>query len=572
MTATRAGWSEARRVWANPEEGQPAMTREAYYRRLWDYYSNQAFEVLDAYEQYRAVNKLTRNHRSIFNPANRIVKAYEGFLYGGILTANPDRLRLPEGVPLAVRLGEDTEPEIRDALDVLWLWSRWAQNQLLAVRYAAALGNCLVEVVDDLARRKVTFEVHYPGRVKRIELDPQGNVRGYTLEYRVNPTISQYAFTPEERGRLGEERAYTYRKDVTKQEIRYYRDGEPYDYVLDMRDGPNSVLPNPYGFVPAVWVGHFHMGGDYSEPVIWASLAKIDQLNETASLAYDQIAKIIKSPVILKTSSPIGAETVRVPERRPTSEQEDEVGRERIPFLRVPAGAELQAVPLELSQALEWLKAMQAELEDDHPELALFRRMRERAGDLTGPAVERMSRDVAALVYPAMQNYDQSFAALWKMGISIGSMRAHAGAWGPGSGLTAQQRVFLQIAPDAYDRGQLDFEVVPRPLFTPSKLEEWQATQAQVNAQIGKVESLGWSRAEAQRELGKTEEEIVRMRDERIDEQQASMEASMMAFDRGLVGMGGGDGGGGRGRGRADNGEADGGGGGRQGRRPQQGR
>jgi hypothetical protein len=539
--ATKAGWSEARRVYADPERlAEIGNPRLPYYRRLWDYYSNEAFADLDRYEQYRSVNRLARSHRSIFNPANRIVKAYEGFLYGGYLTADPEGLGLDESIPLAVILGKKTPPQLRQAIGQVWEWSKWFEGMLVMVRYGTGLGNALIEIEDDIEHQKVNLKVWFPGMVKAIDLDSQRNTKGYCLEYQMTRGPKGYLVVPGAPQAV-ETETFIYRKEVTQEYIATYKGEKLWDYVNDVEGGPYARYDNPYGFAPATWAGHLNLGGDYCEPVIWASLAKIDQLNETASLGYDQIAKIIKSPIAKISGSASGsgglveASKQLLAGKKPTSDLDGDTGREKLPYVNLPAGSDLKSIPLELGPALDWMKAMLDELEADHPEMALWRHLREHSGELSGVAIERMSQDVAALVYPAMQHYDDHMKRATQMAIAIGGFRARSGAWGTKSQLTEQQQAFLPYDLDSYKDKRLDFQLIPRRLIRVSKLEEWTAKETEVRTRAGMLE-LGYSKEEHLREMGKSEAEIAKMKEERQADAEEQAEAQLTAFDRGLSG------------------------------------
>src|SRR5690606_23731482 len=125
----------------------------------------------------------------------------------------------------------------------------------------------------------------WPGYVKEIELDYVGNVRRYVLEYRTH-----------EKRTDGTINSYLYRKEVDKETFRYFRDGQPYDQY-----GTGSVVPNRWGFVPAIWDRHRvgapgHVRG---RAAIDGTRQALIQLNSLFSHAFDFQRKVFFAPVMI---------------------------------------------------------------------------------------------------------------------------------------------------------------------------------------------------------------------------------------------------------------------------------
>ena len=472
----QAGYTAAWRVFEDPEQQNlnsqqqnAQYNRIAEYHLLWAYYSNSMFErtshqlgswltsnlspqeqnirFLHTWQAYKANYNLYRNIRMIYNPTRRLVDFYAGQIYPGVLSE--DGLELPDSIPMAVPFSEDTDPALKDAIGQFWQWSNWQSKKSVHVRYGAALGNVLIEVVDDVAHGKVTAEIVWPGFIFDLELNSAGDVQAYTIDYQV---------------RDDDGKPYQYRKEVDKTSFRYYKDGEPFDY-----DGNGAVIPNIYGFVPAVWIKHIDVGGDHGSPAIAGSFGKIDELNNLASHVHDQIHKVIGAPVVMWSQGAI-QNLYATQKRGPTSDfDEPAKDQESVLMLKGPADGRIDSLAgaLSLSDTLPYMKELTGEIENDHPELGFYRMLREMS-QVTGPAASRIAGDVSSRVAETQAAYDDKNISLFRMAVAIGGMRANSHAWGP---LNRQQQKFLPFNLTSYTRGDLDMTIMPRPLLTPTKLE-----------------------------------------------------------------------------------------------------
>jgi hypothetical protein len=116
----------------------------------------------------------------------------------------------------------------------------------LRPKMAAILGDCLTELVDDRDHGRVTPTLIWPGYVTDLELDLSGNIKRLAYEYPV--TIKG----GERFGQDIEGESYSFRKEIDQEAIRYHKNGRPHAYP----EIGAEVLPNIYGFVPAVWDRH----------------------------------------------------------------------------------------------------------------------------------------------------------------------------------------------------------------------------------------------------------------------------------------------------------------------------
>lgn len=469
-TATGAAIDAWRRTYADPSSlgRQSTITqRRADYALLWSYVTNEAYEDLAKWQSYKSRYGLYRQTRAIYNPVRRLVDFYAGAIYPGVLSE--DGSNLPEGVPLAIPLAQDVPDELRAAVAQIWQWSNWQAAKAVFVRYGAAAGNVLVEVIDSPERGKVSLRVLWPGLVENVELDSAGNVKAFQVAWDAYD---------EER-----QESYVYRKAIDQAEIRTYRGDDLYDY-----DGQGAVRTNPYGFVPAVWAKHSDIGGDFGAPAIDGSLGKIDELNSLASHVHDQVHKKIAAPALLPGVTRLNLATQT--KRGPTGTT-DEFGsgaagvlsdREDMMLIGAPAGADVKSLAgtLELDDTMPYLEKLLSEIEQDHPELTLYRELRAMS-QVTGPGAQRLLGDASARVWEAAAGYDRASISVFQMAVAIAGWRLKSGAW-RAAGVNRQREKFAGFDLDSYTKGDLDMAIMPRPLVNPTGQERWSEALSKATA------------------------------------------------------------------------------------------
>jgi hypothetical protein len=500
------------RVWADPSltTGQSAKDRAPFYARCFAYYSNDAYKNLMEWSVYKDKNWLYQLLRNLYNPYRRIVEFYVGEVYPGLLTV--DGSKFPEGVSSAIPLSEDTPEPLKKAIGQFWQWSNWQSGKDLTVRYGAMAGNVLVELIDDLGRRKVTTDIHWPSKVADLSLDPSGNLKFFALEY-ASPVLNAD-------GRWGGE-TYVYRKEVSNKTIKTFKDGEPFDYTLNQEDGPGAEVTHGYGFCPGVWYKHFDIGGVFGQPVMWATLGKIDEVNSLASMIHDQIGKIVNSPVAVMTEGAIAKLTEDAQRNKTASpstrEEIEQRKRDKVKLIHLPPGSHMETLPLEMGPAVEVLDHMLRELERDHPELAMYEQLQQMS-TVSGIAVTRLMGNVANLVYSAEAAYDTPSVSLFRMAVAMAGQRVKNGDWerlpdGTRVPLTEQHQAFASFDLESYAAGKLNFDIMPRPIIEVSQLEIWQADTAKAAALNAKAASPGLSvpTEVLQKEWGYDDKEIASM-------------------------------------------------------------
>jgi hypothetical protein len=537
--ALTAGVNEAKRVWDSPGKKVPAIgTRGPLFDAYWAYFSNTAFDVLDGYWQaYKAQNGLNRFHRSIINPWFRLSKFYVGAVYGaGGLSF--DGKPLPEGIRNAIPLAEDTAENILIGTSQLMRWSNWLVGKNLQVQNAAAVGCSCIEVVLDNARGHVMAEHHWPGHMKDMDNDGQGNIKSAVLEWDIIEKEPQAPPKVGEKRTDAKYRTYKFRKEMVGGDNGYiatFKDGQLWD-----PSGTGSGLQeNPWGFVPIVWVQHEDIGTGFGLPAGWAIQGKIDQINDMASLLFDQVQKIVKMPILLQSNKQMPQEitprNTQATNQQIMTEQDAQKGREEVPFIEVGMGGGAVLVPLDIAQGMETLAVMIEELEKDTPELSMWSQARQSGGDTTGEGMDRQMGDINGRYIPIMQTHDMATTKWLQMGMTMAGWAINAGLWGPRGRLTKDQLKFADFTLDSYKAGELDFDIVPRPLISPSELKAWQVKQTKALA-IQAMKDLGlFPDAMLLEEWGIPEDEVQGILDAATQQGQDKMELAMAAFDRGQV-------------------------------------
>lgn len=473
-TALRAGWIEARRVFADPAalagaEGAELGTREGVYLERWAQVTNAAFDDLSAWTQRISNYGLYERTRAYYNPAGRLAEFYASQVYPGFVPQGDGPA--PAGVREALPFAPGTSPELVAAVRQIAQWTNLQTLKDVLPYRGAALGDAgLLEIVDDVESGKVRWRLWWPGYVKKLELSPYGDVRGYTLEYQ----------SEDEDGKT-----FTFREEVDREEIRRFKDDRPYD-----PDGLGATYANPYSFVPACWVRHIDNGSPWGEPAM-RSWGKVELLDSFISRTMDYLKIRYKAPYGLAGAfDKLGVGTVDQKAQRDAAvagAATDEFGRvmgggdaDDVFLLELPEGT--TGVPLFGSidpwQSVNMIDRLIAEIENDNPELSAWTEIR-KMSQVSGVAIERALGDTQGRLYRAQATYDQQVVKALQMSVAIAGWRAGSKVWGP---LTEAQKKFLPFSLKSYDAGDLDLSLLPRPLAPPSADEVYASRSAKYDA------------------------------------------------------------------------------------------
>lgn len=408
----------ARRAWmsygvtsvdngVDPLQWDLAPVRMGRYAKYESYFNNSIYFDPKMLAQLMVNRpKIYKYTRGIHNPVNRDVALITSKVYGGAL----DMQGLIDGaIPI-----EQADETLRDGIRQVWKWSNWQTNKSVYVQTGTKLGDVLLKVVDDTARGRVRLEVLDPRKVLDLVTDDVGDITYAYIEYeRVDPET---------------ERTYTYGEEITLETFKTFKDGELHPYYTDASGKPVAEWNNEYGFVPMALCQHSATGLTWGQNGYHASLSKIDEINDQASILNDQIRKVI-NPIWAVT----GAQKADV---------NLDTDRETIPTLHLPAGASIQALvtQIDIAATSANIKELQAELEKDMPELALYR-LREQAS-VTAPGVKAAYSDAIGRIQEARGQYDGTLVKAQQMAIAIGGYRRYEG--------------FTAYSLESYENGDLE--------------------------------------------------------------------------------------------------------------------
>jgi hypothetical protein len=543
VTSMSAGWDAFWDRWTASPTRQDTFTLPATtYQLRWALYNNTVFENSHTWVDLQVRAGLYKNVKPTVNPITRLVNTYVATTYRGSLS--PDGKPFPDGSELAIPLPTDTPEALCIALGQLWQDSGFERLLRLIVLWTAALGDSLVEVVDDVKRGKVYFDIIWPAYVTDLKLDPQKNCQGYTVEYLIE----------------GKDHSkHVYKKVVGKTKTSTFRDGQPYGY-----NGMDPVIDNPWGFVPAYWFMHRDVGGSHGAPAYDGSLNKVLRLMSLASHLEDYAHKRFDAPKLIATDGnlelPLFKQVARVadpthsaPSRTPWDREQERLETRRaaqqasrsLSVIKAPVNTTVSDLvgSVSPSEVLELITAGITEIEKDHRMLGAFDLLRQMSNP-SGRLALTLLGDVNAEAMAAQSMYDPGIISLQKMALTIAGERANQATkvknpdgW---RRQTAAQKKFLPFGIHAYERGEQDF-TFPKRMITSvtdaEKAAEDAAAYATIQAGIDAglpmeivLDRQGWSQVQI---------EAVQVALDR-----AVLRASGLVSSEGAIGGGGGGAGG----------------------------
>jgi hypothetical protein len=458
----------------NPITAMQAVHWDDYESRIFRYnhnnyyYSNKAYKSIVSYAQrHRIVRGLYKHVRGIYNPVFRLVELHASKCYRG----NLDTETFSRGaIPLTNVSASHTS-----AIGNLWKWSNMGSLKTIYPRGTSRFGDMFIKVVDDVFKNKVRLELVHPAYITYADITPQGYIDAVVIGYwrnDDNPFASPWY----------------YEEVITKDSFSTWRDGEPYAEYQNSNGVYITAWPNEYGFVPMVLTRAIELEHNYGGSLFFATLDKIDELNDLASVTNDQIRKIVNPMWWLEGVSSISNVTTTV-----TGETE----RDRVPVMMGPLGSKPTAMNanLSLADAAQSIKSLLSEIEADHPELSLHR-MRE-GERVTGPGVTTAYDDAIQRIEDFRGVSDSGLLRAHQMALSIGGFRGYDG--------------FGAFDLNSYDAGDIDFQIAERPVL---------ADNLTKSVRIDKMRDSNAPDRWIWSELGKTEDEIAEAEAEKERERQ----------------------------------------------------
>jgi hypothetical protein len=490
--ASHAFWSTFR----NPQvaiSGQGQDARNGRYEYIAAWYDGLVFLDVSIAAYLKKTYRLYRHTRLLWNPVPSIINFWAGIIYPGNLSE--DGMPFNADKPTAVPFNEDIPPELAAAFAQIMIWGNFQQVKNRWPRTGSLVGNGLLQIKDDRISRKVYLEPTRAEHVADVQINPQGDLVMYALQYKTRD--SDAPSSPE----------YTYRKVVTRTTISTFRDGKAWAYMGADGVVVPAVVDHPYGFCPAVWVSHQDGDGIFGVGAIdslWGTLGALAEINSLESRINDGVNKFIEPLTVFITDGPVDALFKR-PKRGPTDDpdtlKETDLDRESLPLLKAKAGTDIKTVAgnLNVDGARQLLLDAKTHFRSHYPEVDLYPQLREMQ-QVTGPAAEILMGDVATPVREIRANYDRQLIKALQMAVTIAAIRAKED-WGT---LDKAREKFRQFDEGSFERGEFDFEIQDRPLIPDPPLSE----QEKVDIADKKINRVRIPEEEVWEEMGYPEEKI----------------------------------------------------------------
>ncbi len=273
----------------------------------------------------------------------------------------------------------------------------------------------MINVTTDFESQKVRLELLHPGVIKEIEAGPTGFVKRAVIEY--------------ERQERGETQPWLYTLEIDGDRFATYRDGEPYAIHADPSGNLAAEWPNPYGFVPLVLAQSLDIGEPWGAASFHATLEKIEEVNDLASVLHDQVRKAVTAPWFLAGVASL--DEIKEGTAAATTdpdEQTAEVERSSVPVILAPADATatMLVANINIADSLATIERLLDEIEDDIPQLSL-NRMRRQGTDLTYPGVTTAYDDAISRIQEFRSNVDGGLLRALQMAISVGAYHRFEG-------------------------------------------------------------------------------------------------------------------------------------------------
>lgn len=416
--------------------------RRLRYSLLWAMYENTAYDQIHRWSvSYKTQKGLYKYIRNIYNPSYRLGEFWKSKLLGGILDpAAGDGEEQPSALPILTE-----SKTLRPAIAQVWKWSNWQIKKDVFGLWTPLLGDGVLKIVDDQEKEKVYMKVEHPGRLKDVDLDEFGNVKGYILEYK------------REDPRQGRSGLVTYKETAVrnKDDVQYatYLDNGLYAWNDNAAEWSVG-----YGFVPMVVLQHNDVGLDFGWSEIYPDLSKFREVDDQASKLHDQIRKLVEGAWLLAgvskpTATPVAS-------GQDADNEKPQPGRDemKIIYSTNPSATATSLVsPINVGEVSSNIKDLVAEIERDYPELKVD--LANATGDISGRALRINRAPAEAKVLQRRPNYDNAIVRAQQMAVAIGGYRSYGD-------------VFNGFGLDSFKAGKLDHQIADRPVFNTDPMDE----------------------------------------------------------------------------------------------------
>lgn len=504
------------RLWGSPQ------ARWSRYALLWAYFEGTPYDEVHPWAKaYRKAYGLSPHTRPVFNPAGRIGEFHASRIMGGQLDRDAgDGKTVRSALPILC-----DNQALRPAIADIWRWSAWQQEKALWTRHGAVLGDAVLTVEDDPVARRCYLRVRRPSTLTHFVPDAVGNCRGYRIdEFRPDPRPASFD---------GEYRPHVRYTEICEKVpggVRYrtFLDGEPFDWHPAPDGLPygfgrdaQAAWEAPYPFVPMVLAQHIHVGKGWGWGEYFAGLAKFREVDDLGSTTTDQARRILNSPRIINVAKP--DPKTKNPGRPPdplpdgTIDPSDAISARRGDVSVTWIDREnLKVFALVNDMDIPGVTAhdrdLRAEIEMQWPELTVDRPP--ASGDSSGRALRVARQRAEVKVAERRSIYDDAHVRAVMMAISMGAIQGYPFA--------------AAFDPDSYDRGDLFFQVGPRPVFSVDPLDDIEEQKAFWDAAVAArtagyplpcyLEDAGWD----QERIGKAVKLMEAEKQSQMDAQRLS--------------------------------------------------
>ncbi|MGB3330899.1 MAG: hypothetical protein WBA46_18185 [Thermomicrobiales bacterium] len=452
-TGFKAGWKDWRDGPVDPEWD----IQQSIYLERHAIYKGTLFAEMMRTNPYRSDPRVYKNISLLWNLTPRIVDFWAHMIYSGMLSDEVGKGAIPiiPGKGIA-----KNDAQVNALMDVIVACNRrwnWQQQMILRPRMTAALGHCLTEVIYDPVKRYPFPRTVWPGYVPHIVLDDSGIVDEYALEYQI----------VDDKGHV-----HTYRKEVDRDEFRFFRDDKPFAYP----EIGAEVLPNPLGFVPAVWDRHQPMGEVRSDAAIDKSRQALFNINSLFSNARDYQHKLLLQPIAV-TGQMVqrGQSAVNLVEPNTAlgmaqrQRQDASAMAQQMAFIEVSEKADYRYVKADSGMVMDMFDRLKEGMLDNHPEATFWDKLAD-SSQVSGPGARAIIVPIEGMVMAERAGLDANTVRIYQMAITTGAYHLEAGEWD--DSLDWKRKPFAAFTPDSYANGEIEFTIGPRDVVAPSKQEQ----------------------------------------------------------------------------------------------------
>ncbi len=446
--------------WTNPQglygarpalptagRGRPStLSQIEMYRVLRAYYGNNGmYDVLR--DVLRRQGIAAEALKPLRNPSYRVVEFHAGHLWPGTI---------PDALPI-----QTDHDKIIAPIHQVWQWSNWNSTKQVAARHLPLYGDYFLKVAETEDRSRVFFQLIEPEHVTDFDADE----RDFITYVRMDVPMSR-------RNDDGSQTPYMHTETWSKSTGLYRlweHDQDAAAAITDLGQPKREAEIASFGinFIPVVHAKFSDIGEDRGMGALVPALDKIDEANREATrlaqlvFRHNDVLWALRANAVTGDNRPLPAP--RITETDGTTDDDGTItlGGDRL--LRLPGLSSLESlVPnINYEAALNILNAQMTELEQDLPELVLYRLS--ETGQLSGRAVRLMLAPAIARLSEARGNAESALIRANQMALTIGT---NAGLWNVGT----------------FEEGDFEHGFEERDVLPNDELERAQAQQADAQA------------------------------------------------------------------------------------------